>query len=371
MSIKKNIMGYILSAILFWFTTSCNKPNKITSINDSVDVQVVDSKIKWQNHLLFPDTLHNNVIDKGVSLFCFVPPDNIFYFDMYKKQICVVSSDNGKERFSFSRSGRGPGEVKDVDWIKFIPNNSIMVLDNQLRRLTIFDKRGIVKTIVHTPFNLSDMCSLGMDKLIVSSYELIPDYKPLHIISRENEKILSDLGSIVEPQEKLMERLNLNSFTKRNRSLFSNMGMVLISLLPDQKDLIYSQKHPYHLIKYNLETHNSLRIDVDLPYSANMMDEIIMDEKKESTKWKPNLSARVLAPKILNNHIIVPIFSADSQDNYLDCYALTGKFIKRLRIPPLGKGIRAWIADISNSYEIFVLVSSPNHFYWIEKFKID
>ena len=120
-----------------------------------------------------------------------------------------------------------------------------------------------------------------------------------------------------------------------------------------------------------METHNSLRIDVDLPYSANMMDEIIMDEKKESTKWKPNLSARVLAPKILNNHIIVPIFSADSQDNYLDCYALTGKFIKRLRIPPLGKGIRAWIADISNSYEIFVLVSSPNHFYWIEKFKID
>jgi len=365
------IILIISLTVLFSLLISCQKENKIGSINNLSDVRIIENKINRLKPLLVPDTTQNNTIDHSVSTFCFVPPNFIYYLDRYKKKIYVIVSTNGKEILSFSRPGRGPGEFKNVNLIRYFPDGMISVLDNSLRRITLFDKRGNVKQTIHTPYPLSDIAFMPNGKLLLSSFELIPNYKPLKILSINDEKIFSEFGFIIDPQVKLTERLNFSSFTKINRSLYSSMGMVKILLLPNSKDIIYSQKHPYYLLKYNIETKNFFRFDTKLPYSTDLMDEIIMDEKKESTTFIDHPSARIMAPKCLNNLILIPIFSAGSQNNFLDCYSIDGKFVKRLRIPSLDKGLEAWIVDISPALEIFVLVSAPNHFYWIERFQID
>lgn len=371
--IKKLCLIIISFSILFFWGCSKKNKNDISINTKSIDsIRVINGKIKKLAPLLLPDTSSTSKgIYSGIGSFCFVPPNKIFYLDIYYYKIKVISSENGVGLFNFGNRGSGPGEFKPQPSLKYIDNYGVLTIDNTQYRLTLFDIKGQVKKTIKIKEELSDFIFLNDSLVLTGSFMLIPDYKPLKIISLKFDKIITEFGTIIEPQDEIIEKVNASSFTKGYQSLFSHMSMVSLLLLPNGKEIIYSQSQPYALYKYNLNDFTFVRFDAKLPFSTNNNMKLEFDEDKEiaSSKWEP--SGKIMAPKLLNNKIVVPIFSLDALVNYLDVYSLSGKLEKRFSIPPL-PGLYAYkVIFNTNGKEMFVIVGNKNRLYWIEKFKID
>jgi hypothetical protein len=348
--------------------------NNDVSINSkSLDsIVVINDRVKKLTPLLLPDTsASSNGVYSGIGDFCFVPPDKIFYLDTYYYKIKAISSESGKELFSFGNRGAGPGEFQPQPSLKYINHYGILTIDHTQLRITLFEDQGQIKETLKIKFVISDFIFLNDSTVLTGSIMLMPDYKPLRIISLKSEKIISEFGSIVEPQEKIIKKINASSFSRGKQGFYSRMSMISLLLLPNGTEVIYSQSQPYALYKYNLKDHSYIRFNANLPFSTlnNMILEFDEGRKIASSEWKP--SGTVMSPQLFNNKIIVPIFSQDALTNYLDVYSLSGNFEKRFSIPPF-PGLHAFKSAFSHDgKELYVLVGNENRLFWIERFKID
>lgn len=369
------ILIYIFSLSLF---ISCaeKKYSKKTDISINTknldSISVIIGKVKKLNPLLLPDTSANSNGDySGIGSFCFVPPNRIFYLDTYFYTIKVISSETGRELFSFGKRGEGPGEFQPQPSLKYIDNYGLLTIDNTLLRFTLFDENGKVLETIKLKYPLSDFVFLDDSTALTGSFMLIPDYKPIKIISLKSFDVTSEFGFILEPQAKIIEKVNTSSFSRGKIEFFKYMSMVNLLLLPNKREFIYSQSQPLGLYKYNLENHSYIRFDAPLPFSTenNMLLEFDEENKIVKSGWNP--SGKVMAPHILKNKIVVPIFSSGALTNYLDIYSFNGIFEKRFEIPPL-PGLNAFkVVFNSDASEFYVIVGNQNRLFWIEKFQID
>jgi hypothetical protein len=62
--------------------------------------------------------------------------------------------------------------------------------------------------------------------------------------------------------------------------------------------------------------------------------------------------------------------SATLEENYLDCYAFSGSFVQRLRVPPLPKNTDPISACMSPEGELFLLLRDRDGITWIERFAV-
>ncbi len=359
--------------VLLVISCSRNTINDISINTKSCDsIKIVEDKIKKISPLLLPDTSSTSDGNySGIGSFCFVPPDRIFYLDTYFYKIKAISAETGKDLFSFGKRGSGPGEFEPQPALKYIEHQGVLAIDNNQLRASLFGDDGKLKETIKLKFPLSDFIFLDDSTALTGSFMLLPGYKPIKIISLKSTDVTSEFGFIIEPQAKMLEKVNASSFTRGKIGFFTYMSMVNLLLLPNRKEFIYSQSQPYELFKYNIENHSYIRFDAKLPFPVENKMLLEFDEKNKVAKsgWMP--SAKVMTPQLINNKIVVPIFSVNAITNYIDIYSLNGIFEKRVGVPAL-PGLNAFKVIFNSTGTVFYLiVGNQNRLFWIERFKVE
>lgn len=326
---------------------------------------VVDGKIKRLKPFGMPDTAGGNYFSGVNSLAC-TDDGKLFLSDQQTGSIRVFSLETGKELYKFGKIGSGPGEFRTIGRLNMISGQRIAVLDNTLLRCSIFFEDGRLQRTIPLKSRVDDIAFIGDDAMVVCTFMFDLNFKPLRLMRISTSSVLAEFGEIVDPRRGLIE--TFDALAPDNRDLSTGwMGNVLVASQDQQ--LIYSQRHPYVLVKYDLASRSGVRFNMGI--DIDVEDQLFINRTEGFRNFEQKPSGQVLTPKLCGSIIIVPIFSVDGQTNYLDCYADNLQLKARYRIPALPKNVwPIWSTFKSNS-ELLVLVRDRLRINWVERFSID
>jgi hypothetical protein len=300
------------------------------------------------------------------------PDDRLYLLDSQNGSIIVLSAETGDELFRFGRLGGGPGEFsKLTTCIRYVENRGIIVIDNQLRRATLFDKNGTVLETYPLRWLTDDLAFLSDEDLIVSRFLLKPDIQPLHIISAKTGKINRRFGSILEPLDGIFNKVKNSPFAASDIELFSHGWMTKIIFLEKTQRLFFFQSHPYAVCYYDLGKNDfGTYIQAPVPFPTEFFIDYSVKEETRNAKLLP--TSTMLAPSLLDSFVVVPILSPKNftkREDYLDFYSITGKFVKRFLLPFFSPdtGIGAVVFDSKKN--MYLLLRNEGWTNWIEKYE--
>ncbi|MFH0991228.1 MAG: 6-bladed beta-propeller [bacterium] len=330
-------------------------------------MKAIKGKITKISSFGFPDTT-NDIYFYGIRSIECSEDGKLYLADQQAGSIRVFSLKTGSELFRIGKIGSGPGEFKTLGPMKIFHDKQLSVIDNTLRRCTIFSENGKLIRTISLERLTDDIDFINGTQLITSSFLLDQQFKPLRIISLKNNRILDEFGKIIEPKEGLLKLFNNNLLKNSARSMLSSFGMTNVVLLADNQSVLYSQRNPYILIRYDLKTKTIEQVNPSVGFDTQSGLDIQIIDRGSSMQM--NNSGSALGIKNGWTHLLVPIISIDGQSNYLDCYSLSGVFSKRLIIPPLKKGLKVFGAAFKGNQELLLLVSNELHLNWVERFSI-
>jgi hypothetical protein len=286
--------------------------------------------------------------------------------------LCVhgLAVESGQETSRFGRKGQGPGEFAFIARVRYQKGLGLAVLDNILRRLTVFDRAGKVIHTVPLDRMSDDFAQIGPESLVVSSYSLEHGYKPLRTISLANGNVGSEFGVTIEPQVGIRAKISLSPAGAQDMLLYSFAGMTRVLFIPHARIMIYAQRHPYFLILFGDARQAGKRIDVALPFSTADSMEYSVKQGQRTATIHP--SGAVLDPLYVKKQdaVIVAAFDSSAQTNVLDIYNLEGQLRERLPLPPLGHDIKPVSATLLRDSVLAILVRNKDRICWIERFSI-
>lgn len=292
----------------------------------------------------------------------------LFLSDQQSASVRVFSLESGKELYKFGRLGKGPGEFMQLSGIRFLNDGNLCVIDNMLKRCAIFEASGKLVRMIGLKYYADDLDFIDDDKIIVSSFVFDFSYSPLRIMSISRGSTLEEFGKIVDPRKGLVDLIQ-KSRARSQREFYSHGWMNHVVVLPNREEIIYSQRHPYTLVKYNLKT--KLASTFNIPVDFDTEDKLTVERngQRESIGYGGD-PGRVLRPGLYGSLLLVPIFSADVQTNYLDCYEESGKLKQRYRIPPMEKKLQPLWCSFRGPKELLVLIRNEFGINWVERFSL-
>lgn len=299
--------------------------------------------------------------------------DRLYLLDSQNGSIIVLSAETGDEMFRFGRLGGGPGEFSKLTTrIRYIANRGIIVIDNQLRRATLFDKKGAVLETYPLRWLTDDLVFLSEEELIVSRFLLKPDIQPLHVISAKTGKINRRFGSILEPLDGIFNKVKNSPFAASDIELFSHGWMTKIIFLEKTQRLFFFQSHPYAVCYYDLGKNDiGTYIQAPVPFPTEFFIDYSVKDETRNAKLLP--SSTMLTPTLLDSFVVVPILSPKNlnvRENYLDFYSVTRKFVKRFLLPPFSSDTSIGEVMFDADQNVYFLVRNEEWINWIEKYEV-
>lgn len=333
-----------------------------TSLTQS-KFQVSKQTIKRLSPLFPPDTVNDSYL-YGIGGFVCTEDGKLFFADHQQGAIRVFSVDEGRELYRFGKKGKGPGEFQAIGKMK-LSAGKIETIDEGLLRCTFYTLTGQVTNTIPLWSRTSDVVFLGSDSMVTCTYRFDSNHKPLKIVKMSTGKVLRELGVVIDVQKGLMEKF-MTMFP-------GNAGMyesVVISLqqLPG-RNVLYSQRNPYALCIYDMESGAGKPITAFLDLDTE--DKLLAEPYRGTgARFTSRPSPTILPPQIVGDYICVLIFSLDRQSNFLDCYDLSGTFVKRLKTPPLPRNSTPVGVAFRKSNEVFVLIMGDLGVMWFERYSL-
>lgn len=295
----------------------------------------------------------------------------LYVSDGLEQCIRILSSVDGKQIQRFGAKGGGPGEFQGVGRIRVTDDKKIIVIDNSLRRATVFDRHLDVSMTI--PLNLlsDDILLVDPDTAVVSGFSLERGFSPLRVIHVKTGAILRLGGTVVEPQSGIARIVESSPWARSDIHMYSHGWMTRLARVPMTEFLVLSQSHPYHVTLYDLRTLQGRTIHANVPFSTEDMQTYQVEGDSRIMTLKP--SGRVLAPQVVGDRVFIPIVDSTLTENYLECYDSRGRFLERMEIPVIesvGGWHQAIAAAMSSKGVLFVLIRDPNGINWIERFEV-
>lgn len=331
-----------------------------------VKIPILEGKIKRLTPFGMPDTKNESYFYGIYGLAC-SEEGKLFLTDQQAAAVRVFSLETGKELYRFGRSGGGPGEFRELSKIKLLENGKISIIDNILRRWTLFEQNGRLYSTTPLAYLTDDVDFVDSDLIILSDFKFDFNFKPLRTMVVSTGKMVDEFGTVINPRSGLIEKFS--TLPGSDKEFYSRGWLSSVMVLPSKNEVIYSQRHPYSVVKYVLNTKTQSIVNPVIDVDTD--DKMILEISDNGRRIGRSPSGQVLQPMIRGSSIMVPIFSADGQRNYLDCYDLKANFKKRLRIPPLPKNATPVWSTFRGTKELLVLVRDEVGINWIERFALD
>lgn len=295
----------------------------------------------------------------------------IFILDTGNSRIQCFSPER-KFLFSFGRLGQGPGELSKVAReIKILEDGNIYVIDYLPRNINVYNRKGQFLFSWKTATGIYDDIELIDNKYYLSNVLLREDNKPIHISSKSG-KIEGSLGILIEPENGLIKKISkeqdvgLDDFFCRAR--FSSITK------NSKKEIIYSLKIPYRLIKYDTEGHVLKDTVGEVDYGSPEKFSIFYQENI------PRIKAHFPLPVIFSpivkadDRILVPFLNKERDFFYIDLYDQNVTHITRYKIPnhiAVSKNKESiYYVRIDNDNNLYCLIVSNENPPEIRKYRL-
>lgn len=286
---------------------------------------------------------------------------NIYILDTGDCKIKCFSY-KGDFLFSFGREGQGPGEFSRYSSKLKCLNDSIYLIDNYQRRILCFSLEGKFKTSFKTLYSYSDILFFK-GKYFLTNFELESGHRPIHI-TRDFKKVEKEFGEIIDPAD--FFKIKEFSVVRSSISL-ENISSIVINY---KGEVFYTQCNPYKIIKYSAEGKKLKEFSRKTPFDTKLKIHI-KGEGEMVNVWEEPSS---LVPEIYlikNDLILVPIFSPDLKENYIDVYNSEGNLLYACKFPLQLYGENTIvIATEFDGKNFYILYFSPHRPPTLSKFEI-
>jgi hypothetical protein len=291
---------------------------------------------------------------------------SLFLIDQTTRSRCCQCRADGRLPGS---EGKDADPVNTLPWEEFATDREAVmeVLDSQLMRITLLDTAYQTTGTIALDRLTDDIAFVTRDTIVTASFRLENAFKPLRTI-HSSGAVLSEFGSVMEPQPGIIKKVIASPFAKSDVEVYSHGWMTRICYLPQVRQVVLSQTHPYTLSWCNVDSASCARLHVPAPFSTEDNMEYKVEGESRTASILP--SGKALQPMVVRDLIVVPLMSATLEENYLDCYAFSGSFVQRLRVPPLPKNTDPISACMSPEGELFLLLRDRDGITWIERFAV-
>ncbi len=295
----------------------------------------------------------------------------IFILDTGNSRIQCFSPE-GKFLFSFARRGQGPGELtNNARKIKILEDGNIYIIDSLPRRINVYNRNGRFISSWKTQKGIYDDIELIDSKYYLSNLKLREDNKPIHIYSKSGT-IEGAIGFLIEPEKGLLQKVSaaqnvsLDEFFCRAR--FTNI------IKNSKKEILFSQKAPYRLIKYNTEGQVLKDTVGEVEFGISKYFSIFHQ------KGVPRIKAHFPLPTFFSpiirddDSILVPFLNKERDIFYIDLYDQNVTLITRftmpnqIAVPKENESIRQ--IHIDNNNNLYCLISSAENPAQLRKYRL-
>ena len=250
---------------------------------------------------------------------------NIYILDSGNNRIQKYNK-NGRFIKTIGCPGQGPGCFsRNTIKIKILKGNYLYLIDNNLRRITIYDTEGKYINSFNIFQSVDDICIVD-NKYYCSSIVIKRNYKPIQVLNEKN-RVEYSFGKIIEPTRNIIERIELSSYSRILEREFSFRNMTNVLNIRD--DIIYSQQQPYVLIKYNKNGNEIKEVKGEVEFDTYFPLQITDNENSVQKKVVGRSSLVYDSIAWKDGGIIVPIIIPDRSLIYLDIYDSELNIIKR------------------------------------------
>ena len=365
MLIKKILCVFFIVLVIFCRYALAETP----TILSPFDTKILERPIRAELVLKIGSDKTNEDFYKLCS-FTIDKKGQIYILDAGNSRIQCFSKE-GKFLFGFGRQGQGPGELSnDTSKIKILSDGNIYVIDNLQRRINVYNLDGKFLFSGKTSVYYNDIELLN-NTYYLSSILLEENYKPIHI-SRKLGKIDGEFGILVEPAVGLLQQINRLRFPQPWRISFSRYNFTNI-IVTNKNEIIFSQDHPYRLIKYDAKGQvlKDIMGDVDFDTYAHVK----LTVEKDGVSVSSTKPARILDVSIKNdNLVVVPYLDLEKNFFYIDIFDLDLNLISRYKMPNIIVDARKeeYIdqALIDNDNNLYATVISQENYPQLVKYKL-
>jgi hypothetical protein len=260
----------------------------------------------------------------GLSIPIYVAQDNdrIYILDMATSSVNVYTN-KGEFLFDFGSFGEGPGEfsrrVSRIFHLEY--SNQLCVIDNGHQRVTIFSREGDYISSFFIPEPMDQALELPDGNLILTSFILKREHKPIHLYSRAGMHIRS-FGSITVSFEEIFDH-------RINPLMFSYDYMTHLTFRRNG-NLLYAQRSPYVVIEYDLEGKEVRRYVAETPFE--IMSGIRAESDGDVRRYERFSTGEIVGVSTMESKVIVVITSPD-HERFIDVFSNDGDHIARIELP--------------------------------------
>ncbi len=295
----------------------------------------------------------------------------IYILDRGNSRIQCFSSE-GQFCYSFGRYGQGPGELSQrADRIKLLEDGYLYVIDSFFRRISVFSKRGEFQNSYKINLYKDDIV-LKNKTYYLSNLVLEEEYNPIHITDDLN-KIVKSFGEIFEPTPGIIKKIDSHPNFMPIKYEFNHRRFTSI-IVNSKEEVIYSQKNPYRIVKYNKEGVKLKEVIGDVQFNTYFPLKIYLAEGGYNKKVVPPFS-RAFGPIIMEDDtFIVFVIIPDKSAVYLDVFNSECEQTSRFIMPNIffdnkkKEGIASVYID--KDYNFYCLVVYDDDFPKLFKYKL-
>ncbi|NMB82176.1 MAG: hypothetical protein GYA14_10200 [Ignavibacteria bacterium] len=233
---------------------------------------------------------------------------NIFIGDDESR--VIVLSPNFKFIRVIGNHGEGPGEFKNVSWIRISPNNELFVQDSKLKRISRFNSNGIfVSSFKYYGFSYN--FEISDEFVYISNLAFLTKDGLVDKFTIEGEKLKSLI--INDEESKIIHQSGNSGFIKTINN----------------HKLLYSYPYPYKVLI--LDKNDVTKIE----FSLNRKEFVGLTSNSKNVEGRflgGDLPSRIKGVyNYLNEYIAVACQLKDK--NVIDFFTMEGKYINSINLP--------------------------------------
>ena len=295
----------------------------------------------------------------------------IFILDTRNSRIQCFSPE-GKFLFSFGRRGDGPGELSDRPTkIKILEDGNIYIIDYLPRNINVYNRNSQFIFSWKIQKGIYDDIELIDNKYYLSNLKLREDNKPIHIYSNSG-KLEGAIGFLIEPENGLLQKVSASQDVSLQeffcRARFTNITK------NSKKEIIFSQKAPYRLIKYNTEGQVLKDTIGEVEFGISKYFSIF--DQNGIPRITAHFSLPIFFSPIIrdDDSILVPFLNKERDIFYIDLYdqnvTLKTRFTmsNQIAIPKENESIRQ--IHIDNDNNLYCLIISDENPAQLRKYRL-